>query len=154
MAKIKHWGEAPFFRMSHEFELEKMSAAAILVMVSLSKHMNSETYESYVSYETLVKETHRSNTTISKALRELREMGYVGKKRRFNNSNVYALVVPSHLAKPPSPTVATHQSDRGGRSIRQTVETNNKPNIRNLDTRSFAERFPVDPNAPVDDYYG
>ena len=154
MAKMKRWGDPPYYRISHEYDLEEMSAAATLVMVSLSKHMNDETRQSYISYETLRKETHKSNSTIAKALRELREMGFVGRKRRFNSSNVYSLVIPSELVQDASPSVATQQSVRGKKTVRTGVETNKKPNIRNKNKKRFASIFPVDPNAPVDDYYG
>jgi hypothetical protein len=65
-----------------------------------------------------------------------------------------AMTSLSKLVKPPSPFVVTHQSFPGDTSVRKRVKTNNKPNTRSLDTRSFASIHPIDTNAPVEDYYG
>ncbi len=116
--------------------------------------MNDETHDSYIGYETLVKETHKSNATVFRIPHDLRQMGYVSVKHRIYSIHVYSLVIPSHLVKPPSPSVARHQSVRGKKTVRTGVETNKKPNIRNKNKKRFASTLSIDPNAPIDDYYG
>lgn len=138
MTKLKRWGDPPYYRISHEFSLKKMSSRAILVMVSLSSHMNNETCECFVSYRTLREETHLGNTSIVKALRELREQGFVGKSRRFSKSNIYVLVVPSGLA----------QGKESGAKARRKTSTKGPSKTR------IDPPFLIDPDAPAEDYYG
>lgn len=144
MAKIKHWGDPPYWRISREFEMRKMSGKASLVMMSLASHMNDNSHECFISYKTLIAETHMGSASLVKALRELREHGFVGKSRRFSKSNVYVLIIPSELALPDSQEKA--RRSRTGTKSKRNTQTPQRPPLK--------PPFYVDPNLPAEDYYG
>ena len=64
------------------------------LFVLLMRHANHETGEAFPSYQLLSAKTGWTNKTISKAVKELEEKGWITRKKQFSGPTVYTLVRP------------------------------------------------------------
>lgn len=70
---------------------DDLSAYAQAVYGQLNRRKNNDTGLAFPKYETLMKVTKLSRASISKALEELIEHGWISIQRRYSKSNVYAI---------------------------------------------------------------
>lgn len=86
-----------------------LSSSAFRMFVMLRYYTNGKTGDAFPSYAELEKSTGMNRHTIAKAIRELMTAGWLERKRRFNDSTIYTIVMPSLSAKS-STTVSAENS--------------------------------------------
>ena len=70
------------------------SEQARWLFVLLMRHANHETGEAFPSYQLISAKTGWTNKTISKAIKELEDKGWITRKKQFSGPTIYTLVRP------------------------------------------------------------
>jgi len=128
-----------FLRQSGNF-----SDHAFRLFVLLRYHTDNQSEVAFPSYKRIQSLTGWSTKTVAKAVKELMAAGWLNRKRRFNDSNVYRLQKPVQSFPPESPqyfpTESTSTFPRKASVLSQGKT--NKTNINTKNTRSSGSKNP------------
>lgn len=80
----------------------RLGALEVAVAAALASHWNHKTGMTIVGRERLGLEVNRTPDTVGKALRLLRDHGYIETRRRFNSSNATRFHLPADRERVPS----------------------------------------------------
>ena len=88
------WGA--FAGIPYQFidNASEYSEQARWLFVLLMRHANHETGEAFPSYQLISAKTGWTNKTISKAIKELEDKGWITRKKQFSGPTIYTLVRP------------------------------------------------------------
>lgn len=117
---------------------------AFRLFVLLRYHTDNQSEVAFPSYKRIQSLTGWSTKTVAKAVKELMAAGWLNRKRRFNDSNVYRLQKPvqSFPSESPQyfPTESTSTFPRKASVLSQGKT--NKTNINTKNTRSSGSKNP------------
>jgi len=117
---------------------------AFRLFVLLRYHTDNQSEVAFPSYKRIQSLTGWSTKTVAKAVKELMAAGWLNRKRRFNDSNVYRLQKPAQSFPSESsqsfPTESTSPFPRKA-SVLSHGKTN-KTNINTKNTRSSGSKNP------------
>lgn len=103
---------------------------AIVVYLTLQRHMNYATHETWVSDSTAAKEAGMSLNTFKRKRKILKELGWITWKYRHGTTNLYEVYLQPHIELGIDPTELTDSSDRANHLAPTELQRNY--NIRNL----------------------
>lgn len=117
---------------------------AFRLFVLLRYHTDNQSEVAFPSYKRIQSLTGWSTKTVAKAVKELMAAGWLNRKRRFNDSNVYRLQKPAQSFPSESsqsfPTESTSTFPRKASVLSQGKT--NKTNINTKNTRSSGSKNP------------
>jgi hypothetical protein len=80
---------------------KQLSFHARWLFVVLMYYRNTETGNSFPSYETVYQKFGIRKEMMAKAIRELEEKGWLKRKKRFSKSTIYTLIFPAPVEDEP-----------------------------------------------------
>ena len=140
-------------KLMNQIFAAEIDTSAKLILFAIIYHANKETYEAFPSWNTLMRETHLSRSSVSRAINELVKAGFITKHRRANGMLIYKLETSPPVDKwclrdtggvtetPGSvcETPGECQRDTGEVSVRHPNKSNNKRTITKTTTSSIKE---------------
>ena len=90
-----------FVTIPHSFinDMCNLTPAAVSLFMYLRYKTNSHTDRAFPSYERMIEETGMARATISAGMKVLIKRGWIKTRRRFSNSTIYEICIPSISSK-------------------------------------------------------
>jgi len=122
----------------------ELSFGAKSIALYLNTYMNDSHDMAWPSIATICGEMNLTNKTAIKYIRELSEIGYLEKQRRFSNSTIYFATVPSSVNSTLMEGLH-HRSVNSTPTVVETLHSNKQKNKQsNKQVPAKAGRFSID----------